>query len=166
MAPSQVELLGSSPAEAAVCLEKTRRRTGSVLIFSYLQRKVSFFPQVWNKVLTFGQIQQVLHHHLQSHQVDKLIVSSWREEVDLWCRGFWRRDLQQGFFQLLSQGQLGSSLSAGRGVVDIDRGGVGANAWLGGHWRTLQPSRRALKIEQETKRKCYFYSKTPILCHL
>lgn len=77
-------------------------------------------------MLTFGQIQQVLHHHLQSYKVYKLIVGSRGKEVEIWCRGFWRRDLQQGFFQLLPQGQLGSSLAAGRRVIGIDQRGVSA----------------------------------------
>lgn len=72
-------------------------------------------------------LQQLLNHFFQPQQVDELIVGSGREEVELGGGGFGRRDLQEGFLQLLTQGQLGRGLPARWGLCDgvgIDRGAL------------------------------------------
>lgn len=58
-------------------------------------------------------IEDALDHFLQSHHVNKFTVGSRGQEVEEWGRGFWGRDLKQGFLQLLSQSQFGSCLAAG-----------------------------------------------------
>lgn len=72
---------------------------------------VIFFPSEC-QLLTLT-VKHTLHHFFQAHHVDELAVGSRGQEVEKWGRGFGWRDLQQGFLQLLPQGQLGCCLAAG-----------------------------------------------------
>lgn len=62
--------------------------------------------------------QEFLHHLLQPQQVDELVIGCRGQEVKIGGGGFGWRNLQQRLLQLLTQGQLGSCLSAGWGVID------------------------------------------------
>lgn len=58
-------------------------------------------------------VEHTLHHLLQAHHVDELAVGGRGQEVEKWGGGFGWRYLQQGFLQLLPQGELGRRLAAG-----------------------------------------------------
>lgn len=65
-------------------------------------------------------VQQVLHHFLQPHQVDELIVGCRGQEAELGRGGLGWGNLQESLLQLLTQSELGCSLAAGGRVVHAD----------------------------------------------
>lgn len=90
-------------------------------------------------------VQQVLHHFLQSHQVDELVVGRRGQEAELRRRGLGRGNLQEGLLQLLAQSQLGRSLAAGGGLVHADHGYAAAASGGG----ALQAGGRGLSKTEE-----------------
>lgn len=145
--------------------------TSLVLFHLPHRRKIDFTLSTAERLLRLRRcllvLRQIVDDVLKTQQVNELTVAGIRDEVHLWRRWLGWRNLQQSFFELLAQGELGCRLLLSLRLVVFDARRLIHRAvladgdrrrWCDGHG-VVQVNRRLL---QNRKRLANIFGKISI----